>query len=69
MDIQDAKRKLLIVIDIISDFWPESEKEERMQNAYGYYNNFEEDMSWRNMTPREYLRYASEEIGYFGKNC
>ena len=69
MDIKSAKRKLLIVIDIVSEFWNEDEMEAEMQNAMGYYNNCEEDMAYRNMTPREYLRYASEEIGYFGKNC
>lgn len=64
MDIKDAKRRLLLAIDIVSEFWPDEEKEDKYLNAMGYYNNFEELMTYLNMTPHEYLEYACKEIDY-----
>ncbi len=64
MDVKQAKRFLYDSINIVSEFWSDDEKENKMLNAMGYYNNFEEDMAQRNMTPQEYLEYACNEIAY-----
>jgi hypothetical protein len=58
---KEAKAKLLDFIKAeIEVFYIEDE--DSIQNIMGYYNNFEEDMAYRLMSPQEYLQYTFEEI-------
>lgn len=70
-ELRNAKRLLSNIIDLVFYVWnngsrTEEEREDKMNNLMAYYNNFEELMSAKGMTILEYLKWACNEIGYYG---
>jgi hypothetical protein len=59
--IKEAKTRLLDFIKAEIEIFC-IEDEDDIQNIMGYYNNFEEGMTYQLMTPQEYIQYAFEEI-------
>ena len=64
--IRKAKRELYDAIGNFEqgfpDSWDEDTRLSVMFEIIAYYNNFEETMAWKKMTPEECLEYAYQEI-------